>query len=161
MLQQLSTMLDAKDADADAIYPPASTELRLYAGLLAAYRDDQAGVAKALRETKSGDVVSSYPTLTQLQQVVQAEYQRLQGHPEAAMRQLAPLAAKDTALVAVHWALMRSARASGNEAVAHTQEKWMLQHRGRVFAEATTVEVLRFFNVSVAAAALKKQKADS
>ena len=161
MLQQLSTMLDAKGADADTIYPPASTELRLYAGLLAAYRGDQASVAQALRETKDSDVVLRYPTLTQLRQVVQAEHERLQGHPEAAMGQLQPLAAQDTALVAVHWALMRSAHAAGNEAVARAQEKWLAEHRGRVFAEATTVEVLRFFNASVAAAALKGQKADS
>lgn len=136
-------------AEADAAFPPTSTEVRLYAGLLAAHAGDRAGVDEALEATRGSQVVRDYPTVAQLQQVLMAEQERLAGKPQAAVARLAPLARQDTALVAVHWALMRAARAAGDEAVAASQAQWLAKHRGRVFAEATTSEVLRFFNVAI------------
>jgi len=49
----------------------------------------------------------------------------------------------------------RAARAAGDEAVARTQSRWLATHRGRIFAESTTVDVLRFFNAAVSAEALR------
>ena len=154
-LRDLLAAIDAKGAETDAVYPPTTTELRLYAGLLAARRDDAAGVAEALRRTQGSREVRDYPTVAQLQQVVLAEQERLAGKPQAAIKRLAPMAKRDTALVAVHWALMRAARAAGDEAVARTQSRWLATHRGRIFAESTTVDVLRFFNAAVSAEALR------
>ena len=149
-LTALVVALDAQGAEADAIYPPISTELRLYAGLLSGYRGDRAGVEAALQRTQDSTVIRDYPTVAQLQNVVLAEQERLAGKPRAAIARLAPLARQHTALVAVHWALMRAARDAGDTGVADTQANWLATHRGRVFTEATTSEVLRFFNIAVA-----------
>lgn len=149
-LRDLLSLVDARQADADAIYPPLSTELRLFAGLLAAARDDRAGVAEALRRTEGNAAVRDYPTLQQLRQVVLAEQERLAGQPQAALARLQPLARQDTGLVAVHWALLRSAQAAGDVASIQAQTRWFTAHRGRIFAERTTSEVLCFFNAGIA-----------
>jgi putative peptide modification system cyclase len=154
-LRDLLAAIDARAVETDAVYPPTTTELRLYAGLLAARRDDAAGVAEALRRTQDSGVLRDYPTVSHLQQVVLAEQERLAGKPQAAVKRLAPMATQGTALVAVHWSLMRAARAAGDEALAATHSHWLATHRGRVFAESTTADVLRFFNVGVSAEALR------
>ncbi len=153
--RRLHALLKAVDANADAAdsaFPPTATELRLYAGLLAAWRNDSSGVAAALSSTEGSAVVREFPTLDQLRQVLLAEQARLRGQPQAAVARLTPLAKQATALVAVHWALQRAARAAGHADGVQAQTQWLATHRGRVFAEATTTEVLRFFNVMVAGA---------
>jgi putative peptide modification system cyclase len=135
-------------AEADAAFPPTSTEVRLYAGLLAAHAGDRAGVDEALEATRGSQVVRDYPTVAQLQQVVMAEQERLAGKPQAAVERLVPLARQDTALVAVHWALMRAARAAGDAGMATAQQRWLRTHPGRIVAESTTSDVLRFFNIA-------------
>ncbi len=152
-LRDLLTLVNARESDASAIYPPLSAELRLFAGLLAAHRSDRAGVDEALRRTEGSALVRDYPTLAQLRQVLLAEQERLAGQPRAALARLRPLAQRDTALVAVHWALLRSAQAAGDAAGAQAQMRWFANHRGRVFAERTTSEVLCFFNAGIAARA--------
>lgn len=148
-LQSLLAAVDRQSEAVDAIYPPASTELRMYAGLLAAYRDDRAGVDAALRSTDGSVAVREFPTLAQLRQVLLAEQARLSGQPKAAVARLQPLAKQDTALVAVHWALLRAERSAGNAVGMQSQANWLAKHRGRVLTEATTTEVLRFFNVAI------------
>ena len=148
-LQSLLAAVDRQSEAVDAIYPPASTELRMYAGLLAAYRDDRAGVDAALRSTDGSVAVREFPTLAQLRQVLLAEQERLRGQPKAAVARLQPLAKQDTALVAVHWALLRAERSAGNAVGMQSQANWLATHRGRVLTEATTTEVLRFFNVAI------------
>jgi putative peptide modification system cyclase len=155
---ELRTMRDAAAAraeEADAVYPPASTELRLLAGLLAAYRNDAALVAEATSAVEGSAAVRDYPTVAQLQQVVLAEQERLAGHPQASATRLRTLAREDTALVAVHWALMRAERDAGQAAAAEAQRRWLATHRGRVFAESTTTDVLKFFNAAVSAEAIR------
>ena len=141
-------------AEADAAFPPTSIEVRLYAGLLAAHAGDRTGVQAALEATRDSPILRDYPTVAQLQQVLLAEQSRLNGKPQAAVAQLAPLARQDTALVAVHWALMRAAAAGGNRATAEAEARWLATRRGRVFAESTTTDVLRFFNAAVSRQAL-------
>jgi len=148
-LQSLLAAVDRQSEAVDAIYPPASTELRMYAGLLAAYRDDRAGIDAALRSTDGSVAVREFPTLAQLRQVLLAEQARLSGQPKAAVARLQPLAKQDTALVAVHWALLRAERSAGNAVGMQSQANWLATHRGRVLTEATTTEVLRFFNVAI------------
>ncbi len=142
-------------AEADAAFPPTSTEVRLYAGLLAAHAGDRAGVDAALEATRGSPILRDYPTVAQLQQVLLAEQSRLDGKPQAAVERLAPLARQDTGLVAVHWALMRAAAASGNPATAAAEARWLATRRGRVFAESTTTDVLRFFNAAVSRQAIE------
>ena len=146
--QALRAAVDARAAAADAVYPPATTELRLYAGLLAARAGDTDGVADALRATEGSAVVRDYPTVAQLRQVVLAEQARMARRPADAVARLAPIAKRDDALVVVHWALMRAEEAAGNGAGARAQASWLAAHRGRAFAESTTMDVLRFFNAA-------------
>ncbi len=138
---------------------PPSTQLQLYAGLLAARMEDAAGVADALRRTQGSGAIRDFPTLAQLRQVVLAEQERLSGKPQAAVARLRPIVKRDDALVAAHWALMRAQQAAGDATGAKTQAHWLATHRGRVFAEATTTDVLRFFNVAVSAEAMQGEKA--
>jgi hypothetical protein len=74
------------------------------------------------------------------------------GKPQEALARLQPLARQDTALVVVHWALMRSASAADDATLMQEQAKWLADHRGRIYAESTTSEVLRFFNAALPAA---------
>ena len=154
IVQELLDAVDASAAAADAIYPPTATEIRLYAGLLSARMDDAAGVAAALRATEASSVPRDYPTVGQLHQVLLAEQERLAGKPQAAVSRMRAIVRRDDALVAAHWALMRAEQATGNAEGMQVQSKWLATRRGRVFTEATTTEVLRFFNVAVSREAL-------
>ncbi len=154
-LRELQAAIDAHRVAADAVFPPASVELHLLAGLLAAYNNDAATLADALRRTQGSVVMREHPTVAQLQQVLLAEQERLAGKPQAAASRLRPIVKRDDALVAAHWALMRAEDAAGNAGAATAQRTWLTSHRGRVFAEATSTEVLRFFNVAVSATAMK------
>jgi len=148
-VQELVTATEARAVKLDAIYPPATTELHLLAGLLAASQDDALLVASALRRVQSSVAVRDYPTLAQLQQVLLAEQERLGGNPQAGVARLRPIIKRDDALVVAHWGLMRAERAAGNADASLAQAQWLATHRGRTFAESTTTEVLRFFNVAV------------
>ena len=159
LVRELLEAVDANAAKADAIYPPTASEIRLYAGLLSAQMEDAAGVAAALLATQASNVPRDYPTVRQLQQVVLAEQERLDGKSQAAVSRMRSLVKRDDALVAVHWALMRAEGAAGNSAGKQAQITWLVTHRGRVFTEATTIDVLRFFNAAVSAEALKANNA--
>ncbi len=142
-------------AAADTLYAPASTDLHLVAALLAARLEDAELLQSALGQADGKAALNDYPFVGQLQQVVLAEQERLQGKPQAAVARLQPLVKNDTALVAAHWALMRAQSAAGNEGAESAQMRWLATHRGRAFTEATSTEVLYFFNVAVTAEALK------
>ncbi len=144
----------ANAQQADEIYPPLSVDLQLYAGLLAAHVGDRALLADVLRGVQDSPLVRDYPTVGQLHAVLLAEQDRLAGNVDAALQRLRPLAGQDTSLVAVHWALMRAERAAGNADAAAAQSRWLATHRGRVFTENATSDVLRFFNVWVSREAL-------
>jgi hypothetical protein len=90
--------------------------------------------------------------------VVLAEQERIAGKPQAAALRLRTLAKADSALVTVHWALMRAERDAGDVRAAQAQRDWLATRRGRVFAENTTTDVLRFFNVAVSAEALRERQ---
>lgn len=154
LIRGLLEAIDADAARADAIYPPTSTEMRLYAGLLSAQLEDAVGVAEALRTTQSSSVPRDYPTVGQLQQVMMAERERLAGNLQAAVMRLRPIVRRDDALVAARWGLMRAEQASGNAEGMQVQGRWLATRRGRVFTEATTTDVLRFFNIAVSREAL-------
>ena len=139
---------------ANATQPYASVETTLLAALLAARQDDAAQVRALLGAVAGNPALRAYPTIAQLHQVVMAEQERLAGVPQAAVQRLAPLARRQDALVMVHWALMRAARAGDDVRLARAQAKWLATHRGRAFVEATTTDILRFANIETTNAAL-------
>ncbi len=61
--------------------------------------------------------------------------------------------------MATHWALMRAAEAANAQDIARAQADWLATHRGRVFAESTASDVLRFFNLSASNAVLRARQA--
>jgi hypothetical protein len=134
---------------ADAIFPPMSVELQLYAGLLAAHAGDRTLLADALSGVRDSTVVRDYPTVAQLHLVLLAEQDRLSGKSDEALARLRPLARQDSALVAVHWALANAEQAAGNADAAAVQTRWLATRRGRVLTENTSSDVLRFFNTWV------------
>lgn len=150
----LLAAIDVQGVAADALYAPTSTDLRLFAGLLAAKLGDASLVQAALQHADGQAVLKDYPFVGQLQQVVLAEQERLQGKPQAAVARLQPVVKQKTALVVAHWAMMRAQRAAGNEDAASVESRWLATHRGRAFAESTSTEVLYFFNVAVSSEAL-------
>lgn len=154
-VQTLRDTVQARTKEVDAVYLPASSEIKLLIGLLGAYKNDAATVADALRSVQDSPAVRDYPTVFQLQQTVLAEQERLAGKPQAAAIRLRSLAKEDTALVAVHWALMRAEGDASNAEAAQSQSHWLATHRGRVFAENSTTDVLRFFNAAVSAELLR------
>jgi len=154
----LRDAIQAHTKEVDAVYPPASCELRLLVGLLGAYKNDAGIVADALHDTQDSRAMREYPTVVQLQQAVLAEQERLAGRPQAAVSRLRPLVKEDAALVAVHWALMRAEGDAGNAEAAQLQAHWLATHRGRVFTESTTTDVLMFFNAAVAVEALQAER---
>jgi putative peptide modification system cyclase len=151
---EFKAAVQADAAEVDAVYPPASTELYLLAGLLFARLDDSGGLADALGRAEQGSAVRDFPTVAQLHDVLLAEQDRLAGKAEAALSRLRPIVSRDDALVAVHWSLMRAEQAAGNTDSASAQARWLATRRGRIFAESTTTDVLRFFNAAVSAEAL-------
>ncbi len=156
-LRALLATARSKAKIVDASYPATSTEVQLLVGLLAGFRDDATLLTDALAGVDAKGPVRDFPTLSQLQQVVLAEQERLAGRPQAAAKRLRPLARQDTALVAVHWALQRAEQAAANADAATVQSRWLATHRGRALTESTTTEVLRFFNAAVSARALESQ----
>lgn len=149
-MRDLLATTRARAKDLDAIYPPASTELQLYVGLLAAYSGDRPLLEDVLRGMRGNTVVRDYPTVAQLYDVLLAEHERMTGNAAAAKARLSPMAKQENALVVVHWALMRAEQAVGDHQAAAGQSRWLATHRGRVFVENTTTDVLRFFNAAVA-----------
>ncbi len=154
-VRDLLAVVSANRAAANDVYAPASADAELLAGLLAARLDDASLVRAALQQVRGQAAIKDYPTVGQFQQIVLAEQERMQGKPQVAVARLLPVVKQDTALVAAHWALMRAQRAAGNLESASVQSRWLATHRGRVFAEATTTEVLRFFNAAVSVEASK------
>jgi len=154
-IRNLLVEVRAQAKQADAIYPAMSADLQLYAGLLAAHASDRALLADVLRGLQESTAVREYPTVAELQQVLLAEQERLGGDPKAAVARLSVLVKQDTALVATHWALMRALADAGDAAASQAQRQWLATHRGRVFVESTTSDVLKFFNVVVSMEASK------
>ena len=157
-VRALLAMVAANGAAADEVYAPASSDTGLLVGLLAARINDAVLMQAALQQVEGLAAIRDYPTVGQFQQIVLAEQERMQGNPQAAVARLLPILKHDSALVAAHWALMRAQRDVGDVDAALAQSRWLATHRGRVFAEATTTEVLRFFNTAVSAEAVMQQQ---
>lgn len=149
--------IDAHARAIEADVPHGPDEVRLLVGLLAGRVDDAALVREVLAQVQEHAAIREYPTLAQLHQVVLAEQERLSGQSQAAVARLRPLARRNEALVVVHLGLMRAARAAGQNDEALAQARWLSSHRGRVFAESTTTDVLRYVNVVASTEALLEQ----
>lgn len=120
----------------------------LFAGYLAATKDDvklaQSALAQASPEATSGE----YPTLSRMLAAAQAEIARANGKPEEAIRILQALPLDDGELFVTRVALMNAYGAKGEAAAAMKQAEWLARRRGRAYTEYNADWVARPFNVA-------------
>ena len=119
----------------DQVYSGFSEIMLIDLGYLGAREGDAEVVDNALRAIASSKDVAGYPLLVQMQQVLLAEQSRLAGKPGDAIERLSALAGQPDALIAVHAALLRAARAAKDEKLALSQSQWLVAHRGRGYVE--------------------------
>ncbi|MCY7354620.1 MAG: putative peptide modification system cyclase [Lysobacter sp.] len=134
LLREIAT-IQTNAVMTDDVYPSYSEMLLLSAGDLGGRLDALPLVERALDAVQHSNDMVGYPILLQMQQVLLAERERLSGKPEAAVARLSKLVGSEEALVAMHSALSRAARASGNEAIELRELNWLTSHRGRAYAE--------------------------
>jgi hypothetical protein len=101
--------------------------------------------------------IGGYPQDEQLQAVLLAESERLRGDAAAAAKRLAPLAAQARASVAVHSALLRALRGSGDARGAMVQAQWLSAHRGRAYVDRVGEDTLQGIDVADTTLALLDQ----
>lgn len=135
---ELRRHLDRVRADAekvDAVYAPSSANHRLAVGYLSALMGDKRTLSLALDQLRDQTVVQNYPTSRQAMEILLAERDRLDGHPDKAIARLEAMAGKSDALIVAHSALLRALRADGRHEAALKQADWIAAQRGRAFAE--------------------------
>ena len=87
------------------------------------------------------------PMLRQMLAIVQAGQLRLKGRPQDAVAALQELV-DGTELFQVRVALHEALRAAGDEQAAMAQLDWIVEHRGRAYAEVAGDQVLQSLNVA-------------
>jgi hypothetical protein len=139
---QLVARLDAEVARVDAAEPQLVAQLASYhvqslqsLGYLAARLDARPSLERIVAEVDARPWISQYPVIVQMQSVLHAELERLQGKPEQAMRRLQPLADRSDGLFLAHASLLRAAMAAGRHRDALAQARWVAGHRGRAYVE--------------------------
>lgn len=86
---------------------------------------------------------ANYPLTVQMQEILRAELDRLQGHPEAAIRRLRTTTARPDALVHAHAALLRAMQAAGDDAGVLAQARWLAGHRGLAYMDQSAGATLQ------------------
>src|SRR5690606_10539048 len=94
-------------------------------GYLAARNGTRAAVQQAIGSVEAWKAHEGYPLTVQMQEILHAELERLQGRPNDAARRLGVLAARPDALVSVHSALLRALQAAGEDAGVIAQANWL------------------------------------
>jgi putative peptide modification system cyclase len=146
---QLVARLDAEVARANEAEPQLVAQLASYhvqvlqaLGYFAARLDAQPTLARIVAEVDAQPWISQYPVIMQVQTVLHAELERLQGKPGEAMRRLQPLAERSDGLLLVHASLLRAAMAAGRDREALAQARWVAAHRGRAYIERPAGDIL-------------------
>lgn len=134
LLREIAT-IRSEAAKTDAVYDSYSEILLLSVGYLGARIDAQPVIEKALAGIERSPDIDTYPLLAQMRQVLLAEQERLKGEPQRAIERLSPIARNDDAIIPVHRALARAARAAGDNDLALRQTQWLTARRGRAFVE--------------------------
>lgn len=117
-------------------------------GYLAARNGTQAPLQQAISSVAAWPAYTGYPLTVQIQDVLRAELERLQGRPADAVRRLNLLAAKPDASIAVHSALLRALQASDEGAGVITQAHWLATHRGAAYMDPSVSGFLQPLSVA-------------
>jgi putative peptide modification system cyclase len=151
LLADVRRALGGIDADApglDAEFASFRASLAQALGVIAARLDDATLVRECMRRAAAVPGASAYPMVQQMQLVLGAEAERIEGKPAEATRQLKALAATAEASTLVHSTLRRSAVATGDAATAAAQARWLAGHRGRAYVERPADELLTVIAVA-------------
>jgi putative peptide modification system cyclase len=149
--------MEAVEANAPALgqqYPPMPAFSFQALGYLAALNGSGRSLQEAIAHAGAFADGPSYPVFVQMQAVLQAELDRIQGRPGAAVRRLRPLAGKSDALVLVHFALLRALHASGDDAGVLEEARWLAAHRGAAYTQRPAGDMLSVVNVAASDLAL-------
>jgi len=115
---------------------------------LAARETDGAPVARRALEGIDASVrAGDYPELAQRLALVDAELERGDGRPAAAVARLRSMV-DGNEFYAVHVALMDALAGQGDYAAARDEAKWLIAHRGRGYSEIHGDYALQLFNVA-------------
>jgi tetratricopeptide (TPR) repeat protein len=139
--------LDANAAQLDAELPRGRMFALLALGDLAARVDDAELVRASLRAVAEIPDAPNYPLAVQLQAVLAAELERIEGMPGDATRRLRALADRGDALALVHATLARCELAAGDRRGAAAQDAWLAAHRGRAYVERPAEDMLTVLSV--------------
>jgi len=140
-----------------AQYPSLPAHALQALGYLAARLDAGPLVRRVVAEVAAGPEVAQYPILVQMQEVLRAELERMEGRPAQAMQRLQPIVARDTGLLLAHATLARAAMAAGEPRAALAQAQWVATHRGRAFVERPGGDMLSAASVAESTLALLAQ----
>ncbi|MDG6348767.1 putative peptide modification system cyclase [Luteimonas sp. 8-5] len=136
---------NAERLDAElAVFRPFA--MSAYA-VLAARIDDARLLQSARDKGRALPQQDGYPLAGQLQTVLGAELERIQGKPGDATRDLRKLAGQPEALALVHATLRRSELAAGNADAAARETGWLVAHRGRAYVERPAFDLLSMLSV--------------
>ena len=116
-------------------------------GYLGARLDDAKLVRRALEGVRKVGEVRDYPMAVQMQDVLQAELERMEGEPVRAAARLAPVASRHDALTLVHGSRLRALLAARNDRDARTEAQWLAGHRGRAWVERPAGDLLNLVAV--------------
>ncbi|HEY0229847.1 MAG TPA: putative peptide modification system cyclase [Dokdonella sp.] len=119
----------------------------LFAAYLAAANGDTALARSALAHAGPEMRDGTYPVISRMLAVAQAETERAGGDPAEAVRLLLQQPLDGTELFVTHIALMHAYLAQGDRANALTQAQWLSSHRGRAYTEYNADWFARPFNV--------------
>jgi len=103
--------------------------------VLAARNGTPTLVQQAITSVEAWPSYTGYPLTVQMQLVLHAELDRLQGRAPDAVRRLQPLASRPDALVTVHSALLHALQATGNDAGVLEQADWLVRNRGAAYMD--------------------------
>jgi len=137
-------MRQAED-DADRFNQASQLQVLAY---LAARNGTSTAVRQAAASVDAWKAHAGYPLIVQMQAVLGAELERLQGRPAQAAQQLNMLVARPDALVAARSALLRALQAAGNDAGVVEQANWLAKHRGAAYMDASGGNMLQSLSVA-------------
>ena len=139
--------LDMNAAMLDGMFSRSRLWMLQSLGYLSARLESPERLQGVIATISRMEALDGDPIAGQMQTILRAEAERIAGKPGQATRKLEELASSETGLVLAHSTLMRSYLASGDDAKAVVQAKWLTSHRGRAYVERASDEMLTVVEV--------------
>ncbi|MEP7043753.1 MAG: putative peptide modification system cyclase [Dokdonella sp.] len=128
----------------------------LFTAFIAAQNQDTELAKSLSRSVNEGAARSGYPTIANMERVLDAELARSADDHKNAVEKLRALMDGNELLV-THVALMEAYASAGQYDAARTEARWLSSHRGRAYTEYNADWVLRPYNVAQTTLALLRE----